>query len=111
MKAPVKRVVIARANVERRSPGVSTGLMSDILVSIPPVNRMTLRAIIPMNCAPVGELNSSPRPSVPNNIPTTRKSRRVGTPKRNPVLLMRIPAKTITEPNNNIFPVVNTIFP
>jgi hypothetical protein len=26
-------------------------------------------------------------------------------------LLMRIPAKTITEPNNNIFPVVNTIFP
>ena len=109
MNAPVKSVVIASATVDSSRPGVSIGLMSDIFVSIPPVNRIMLNAIIPMNCAPVGELNSSPRPSVPNSIPTRRNSNRVGTPKRNPVLLMRIPTNTITDPNKSIFSEVKTI--
>lgn len=109
MNAPVSAVVRSSASVERMSPGASTGLISENLVSIPPVNRMMLRAIIPMNCAPEAEENCSPSPSLPNSIPVRRNSNRVGTPKRNPVLLIRIAMNIRTAPSNNIFSPVNTI--
>ena len=41
---------------------------------------MTLSAIIPMNWAIVGLLNWMPTPSLPNAIPTPRKSSNIGTP-------------------------------
>lgn len=109
MKAPVRSVVIRRARVESMSPGVTIGLISDILVSIPPVNRIMLRAIIPMNCALCGELNWSPKPSDPKSIPTRRKSRRVGIPNLNPVLLTRMLTNTSTAPSNSMFSLVKII--
>ena len=109
MNAPVRIVVMSSASVERISPGTAMGFISENLVSIPPVKSIMLRAIIPMNCALSGELNSSPNPSLPNIIPVRRKSNRVGTPKRNPVLLMIILMNTRTAPNNNIFSPVKTI--
>lgn len=109
MNAPVRIVVMSNASVERISPGTAMGFISENFVSIPPVKRIMLRAIIPMNCALSGELNSSPIPSLPNIIPVSRKSNRVGTPKRNPVLLMIMLMNTRTAPNNNIFSPVKTI--
>ena len=109
MKAPVRSVVSKRASVERMSPGVTMGLISDILVSIPPVNRIMLRAIIPMNCALCGELNWSPSPSDPKSIPTRRKSKRVGIPNLKPVLLTRMLTNTSTAPSNSMFSLVKII--
>ena len=82
MKLPVSRVVSRTPTVERMIPGVSTGLMSWYLVSIPPENRMILRAIIPINWASSALLNWSPRPSLPKNIPTSKNRSKVGIPNR-----------------------------
>ena len=51
IKRPVNKVVKSTPTVESMIPGASTGLMSLNLVSIPPVNRMMLRATMPMNWA------------------------------------------------------------
>lgn len=109
MNPPVRSVVIRSATVERRSPGMAIGFISVNFVSIPPVKRIMLNAIMPMNWALLGELNSRPNPSHPNSIPTRRKRRRVGTPKRNPVLLMMMLTNTRTAPKRSIFSLVNII--
>ncbi len=51
MKPPVSNVVRMTPAVDSTRPGPSTGLISLNLVSMPPVNNITLRAIMPMNCA------------------------------------------------------------
>ena len=51
MKNPVKTAVSSTPNVERTMPGTRIGLISLNLVSIPPENKITLRATIPINCA------------------------------------------------------------
>ena len=82
MKSPVRRVVTSTPTVESRMPWVSTGRISVNLVSIPPVKRMMLSAIMPMNCASVALWNWSPSPSLPKSMPTSRKRSSVGMPKR-----------------------------
>ena len=49
---------------------------------MPPVNRMMLKATMPMRCAPVASSNWMPSPSVPKHIPANRNINNVGTPKR-----------------------------
>lgn len=80
MAPPVMAVVSMTPNVARMIPCPRTGRISLNLVSMPPENRMTLSAIIPMNWAIVGLLNWMPTPSLPNAIPTPRKSSNIGTP-------------------------------
>ena len=82
MKPPVSSVVSRTPTVESIIPCAMTGLMSRNLVSIPPVNRMMLRAIMPINWASSALSNSRPRPSVPKPMPTSRKSNKVGIPNR-----------------------------
>ena len=80
MNAPVNNVVTTTPTVESSRPGTMTGRISENLVSMPPVKRMMLNAIVPMNCASWALLNCSPRPSLPNSIPTMRNINNVGMP-------------------------------
>ena len=82
MNAPVSKVVRSTPNVDSTMPGLSTGRMSAYFVSMPPEKRMMLNAIIPMNWASDALWNCSPSPSLPNSMPTTRKSSKVGIPNR-----------------------------
>ena len=82
IKAPVSAVVIITPNVESNIPGPMIGFISLNLVSMPPENRMTLSAIIPMNWASAGLLKYRPRPSLPKAMPVKRNSKSVGMPKR-----------------------------
>ena len=82
MNHPVSRVVSSTPMVESSMPCVKTGLISWKRVSIPPVNRIMLREIIPMNWASSALLNWMPSPSLPKSMPTKRKSNRVGMPNR-----------------------------
>ncbi len=100
---PVRAVVNMTPIVDRASPGARTGFISLILVSRPPVNRMTHNATIPTNCACRTLSNCRPRPSLPNSIPTRRKSRRDGSPKRKPALLMRMLVNIRIEPTKSRF--------
>ena len=79
---PVKRAVSSTPAVDKTMPGVNMGFISVNLVSMPPENRMMLSATMPMNCASLALWNCNPNPSLPNSIPTTRKSNNAGTPKR-----------------------------
>ena len=78
--SPVRSAVSNTPAVESTSPGRSTGLISLILVLMPPEKRMMQRAIMPMNWAVCISLNWMPRPSVPNPIPTSRKMSSRGSP-------------------------------
>ena len=80
--SPVKTVVSSTPTVERTAPGATTGRTSANRVSMPPENRMMVSATMPMNCALSMLENCSPNPSLPKSMPTKRKSRRTGTPKR-----------------------------
>ena len=79
---PVKRAVSSTPAVDKTMPGVNMGFISVNLVSMPPENRMMLSATMPMNCASLALWNCNPNPSLPNSMPTTRKSNNAGTPKR-----------------------------
>ena len=48
INSPVNKAVSSTPAVDRTTPALIMGLMSAILVSIPPENRMTLRATMPM---------------------------------------------------------------
>ena len=110
MNNPVKTVVKITPKVESIRPGPSTGLISLNRVSIPPVNKMTLKDSIPIACASAGLLNSMPNPSVPKIMPVKRNSNKVGMPNLYPVLLMRMLMNISPEPKKNIFSVVNVIY-
>ena len=78
---PIVTAVIRTPKVERAIPCQSIGLISVHLVSIPPENRIKLKATEPMKWAIFGsEKAIPPSPSEPASIPTRRKSRRVGIP-------------------------------
>ncbi len=85
------------------------GFISVNLVSIPPENKIMLRATMPMNCASLALWNCNPNPSLPNSMPTTRKSNNAGTPKRYPVLPTMMLTKSNMEPISSMFPAVNII--
>ena len=51
-------IQFSNPTVARTTPSVAIGLISDILVSIPPENRMILNANMPMNCAALGLLTT-----------------------------------------------------
>ena len=82
MNNPVNSAVSNTPRVESTIPGDRIGLISLNLVSMPPENKMMLKATIPINCASLALWNCSPSPSLPKSIPTTRKSSKAGTPKR-----------------------------
>ena len=106
---PVKRAVSKTPTVESTIPGPKMGLISLNFVSIPPENKMMLNATIPMNCASLASWNWSPSPSLPNSIPTTRNSNKVGTPKRYPVFPTTMLTKSKIEPISKVFSAVNII--
>ena len=103
MNHPVNKVVSSTPTVERSIPCVKIGRISWNRVSIPPVNKIMLKAIIPMNWASFALLNWSPNPSLLKSIPTKRKSKRVGMPNRYPVLLIIILMNIKMEPMRSIF--------
>ena len=82
MKSPVSSVVSSTPTVESSTPCASTGRISPYFVSMPPVKRMMLKAIMPMNCASCALWNCKPRPSLPKSMPTSKKRSNVGMPKR-----------------------------
>ena len=90
MKSPVRVVVSNTPTVDSMMPGRATGRMSDSLVSMPPLKRMMLKAMVPMYWACVALSNWMPIPSVPNSMPATRNINKVGIPNRYPVLLIRM---------------------
>ena len=90
MKPPVTKVVANTPKVANTIPCDAMGFTSEILVSIPPENRMMLSASIPMNWAASGLLNWMPNPSLPNNMPTPRNSSKEGRPNRYPALPAKI---------------------
>ena len=109
IKSPVKRAVSSTPTVESTIPGPKIGLISLNFVSIPPEKRIMLRATIPINCASFASWNCRPRPSLPNNIPTTRNNNKVGTPKRYPVFPTTMLTKSKIEPISKVFSAVNII--
>ena len=79
-RAATISAVTTTPTVASSTPGAMTGRMSENLVSIPPVKRMTQSAIMPMNC-----VMSSERYDMkchPKSMPTPRKSNSAGAPKR-----------------------------
>lgn len=82
MNSPVMSAVISTPTVDSIKPGAMIGFIVLMRVDIPPENRITHNAIIPMNCASCMLLNCIPRPSVPNPIPTSRNTRSSGSPVR-----------------------------
>ena len=74
-----------------------------------PENRMMLRAIMPMNWASPASWNWSPRPSLPNSMPTNKKTSNVGIPNRYPVLLTTILTNNRMEPIKRMFSALNII--
>ena len=56
-KKPVNTVVSNTPNVASTTPGAHTGRISSSFVSMPPVNKMMLKATMPMRCAPVASSN------------------------------------------------------
>jgi hypothetical protein len=109
MKTPVNSVVSRTPIVDNVNPGPSTGFISPIFVSRPPVKSITHKATIPTNCAWPTLLKCIPRPSLPNNIPATRNNRSVGMPKRPPAFVMRILQKTSIEPTKIRFSEVKKV--
>ena len=95
--------------MESTIPGPRIGLISLNFVSIPPEKRIILRATIPINWASFASWNCRPRPSLPNNIPTTRNNNKVGTPKRYPVFPTTMLTKSKIEPISRVFSAVNII--
>ena len=59
-----------------------------------------------MNWASLALWNWSPKPSLPNIIPTTRNSNKVGTPKRYPVFPTTMLTKSKIEPISKVFSAV-----
>ena len=51
MNRPVSRAVSSTPTEDSNRPGTITGRMAESFVPIPPENRITQRAIMPMNCA------------------------------------------------------------
>ena len=82
INSPVNSAVSSTPKVDSTIPRERIGLISVNLVSIPPENRIMLKATIPMNCASLALWNCNPSPSLPKSMPTTRKSNKAGTPKR-----------------------------
>lgn len=84
---PVIIAVSATPTVAKMIPWVNTGRMSENLVSIPPENKITHRATVPMVEA-VSKLSNimSFRPPSPNNIPVKRNISKIGTPNLYPAL-------------------------
>ena len=109
IKSPVNRAVSSTPTVESTIPEPNIGFISLNFVSIPPEKRMILKATIPMNCASLALWNWSPKPSLPNIIPTTRNSNNVGTPKRYPVFPTTMLTKSKIEPISKVFSAVNII--
>ena len=109
MKSPVKRAVSNTPTVDKTIPGPKIGLISLNFVSIPPEKRMILKATIPINWASLALWNWRPSPSLPNAIPTTRNSNKVGTPKRYPVFPTTMLTKSKIEPISKVFSAVNII--
>jgi hypothetical protein len=77
---PVSRAVRNTPIVDSTIPGVTMGLMSLYLVSIPPEKRMMLKATILINWAIYILSNCMPKPSHPKSIPTIRNKSKAGTP-------------------------------
>ena len=100
MITPVKTQVSSTPKVANVIPGAKTDLISLNLVSMPPVNRMILIAIVLMAWAFSTSI-SMPRPlpktdampDEPKNIPTTKNSSRAGTPYLYPILSAKILTK------------------
>ena len=110
INVPVSAAVINTPKVDNTIPGFHIGLISCILVPIPPVKRMTQSAIIPINWARTIFENWNPTPSTPKNIPTKRNRSNVGIPNLLLALLTTILTNSNTEPINNIFSAVKYIF-
>ena len=101
MNRPVSAVVSSTPTVDSMMPGRATGRISPSLVSMPPLKRMMLSAMVPMYWACVALSNWMPSPSVPNSIPATRNINKVGIPNRYPVLLISMLPKMSNEPTSS----------
>ena len=102
---PVEKVISNTPAVANVRPCPKTGLISSVLVSIPPENKMIHNAIVLTIWATWSLSKCKPKPSEPNTIPTTRKSNNTGTPSLLPILLTNMLAKNntdITSKNNSI---------
>ena len=64
---------------------------------------------MPMNWASPASWNWSPRPSLPNSMPTNKKTSNVGIPNRYPVLLTTILTNNRMEPIKRMFSALNII--
>ena len=78
------KVVSSTPSVANVTPGPIMGFMSWYLVSIPPENKMILKAMTPMNWVTFGLSNCICRkgigPSHPKNIPTPKNKSNAGRP-------------------------------
>src|SRR5690554_5562219 len=112
--SPVKMAVKRTPTVASTTPCGRMGLISEILVSIPPEKSMMQSATEPMVCASWIFSKCIPTPSLPKTIPTAKNNKRAGTPNLCPAFPAKILRKKSTETVNKIssmlIPILNLSF-
>jgi hypothetical protein len=93
-------------NVASDTPCHITGLISLMRVERPPENKMTHRHTVPMVCAVEALSNCMPKPSLPQIIPISKKSRRAGVPNRELIFPDTILTKNRSEKINSTLSIV-----
>ena len=80
MKPPVNATVSVTPSVDKTTPCRNTGLMLRYSVSMPPASKITVRAMLPTDCAMSKLSNLMPTPSWPKAMPTAKNKSSEGTP-------------------------------